>query len=66
MWQDGLSQGTPSNGSSGKWSTFHHLEGTHAVHNNEVHHPRNSGLNTGLIYHKLFVTKIWNYKNNIK
>jgi len=60
MWQDGLSQGTPSNGSSGKWSTFHHLEETRAVYNREGHLARTSGLNPELNYHKLFVTKIWN------
>jgi len=64
MWQDGLSQEIPSNGSSGKWSTFRHLEGTCAVHNKEAHLSRTSRLNPEFFHHVLFVTKIWNYKNN--
>jgi hypothetical protein len=66
MWQDGLSQGTPSNGSSGNCSTFHHPEETLAVHNKEVHLARTSQLHSVFLYQKLFVTKIWNYKNNTK
>jgi hypothetical protein len=66
MWLDGLSQETPSNGSSGKWPTYHHLEGTRAVNKKDVQVARTSRLNSELIHHKLFVTKIWNYKNNIK
>jgi hypothetical protein len=66
MWQDGLSQGTPSNGSFGSWSTFRHLEGTLVVHNKEEHLARTSQLHPEFLHHKLLVTKIWNYKNNIK